>query len=568
MVLPSFIIQLSMSKVFSKAGSADSVKAKGSIFAALKSVVATLLLSVSLAFAQQPSTERPPSSAPENQSSGRGDIGVQVQPASPPSEKKITPKEAEELFSSIDETLTWLSKDTGFPVKNKVKGELASRDQVAKYVDQQLTEDEDAKRLQRSEIVLKKFGLLPHEFDLHSFLIRLLKEQVAGYYDVKTKKMYLLDWLSADSQRPVLAHELTHALQDQNFNLKTWESPKAAKGTDNEQFSYDEDEASTARSAVAEGQGMVTLVDYMLRDSGHTLADAPQVAAMMRAQMSSNRDFPLLEKAPLMIRESLVFPYGDGLAFESGLLQKGKDTAFSGAFRRPPQDTHEVLDIEAYLAPQPVQWVILPDLKKELGSGYEKYDVGSIGQLDTKIIVEQYAGEDESKKMASAWRGGAYYAAGSKDPKLSGTAKVALLYLSRWDSDESADEFARIYADYIPQRYAKAAKINATPATDKFCPASGCDRSYLFQTEEGWVTVQRVEGASVLVTEGFDAQTANSIEQKVLAANPAKSIQVEMHSLMSPLRTSAVLQGAIGGAMIKRTIEAISAVESAQHIPK
>ncbi|HEX4664283.1 MAG TPA: hypothetical protein VH196_07800, partial [Terriglobales bacterium] len=263
-----------------------------------------------------------------------------MQPADAPAEKKITPAQAQQLFASIDETLSWLSKDTGYAIKQKVKGELASREQVAKYVDEKMNEDEDAKRLERSEIVLKKFGLLPRDFDLHKFLVELLQEQVAGYYDVKTKKMYLLDWLSADAQKPVLAHELTHALQDQNFDLKTWESPKAAKGRDQEEFSFDEDEASTARSAVAEGQGMVTLVDYMLRDSGRTLAEAPQVAEMMRKAMTSNSEFPLLQKAPLMIRESLVFPYGDGLAFEASLLQKDKDTAFSGAFRRPPQDTH------------------------------------------------------------------------------------------------------------------------------------------------------------------------------------------------------------------------------------
>ena len=83
---------------------------------------------------------------------------------------------------------------------------------------------------------------------------------------------------------------------------------------------------------------MVTLIDYMLRDSGQTLADAPQVAAMMKASMLSNQGFPLLQEAPLMIRESLVFPYGDGLSFETALLEKGKDAAFSGVFRRPPQE--------------------------------------------------------------------------------------------------------------------------------------------------------------------------------------------------------------------------------------
>jgi hypothetical protein len=298
---------------------------------------------------------------------------------------------------------------------------------------------------------------------------------------------------------------------------------------------------------------MVTLVDYMLRDSGKTLADAPQVADMMRASMTSNSGFPLLEKAPLMIRESLVFPYGDGLSFEAALLKKGKDTAFSGAFRRPPQDTHEILTISAYLNSRPVEWLVLPDLSKELGAEYEKYDEGAMGQLDVRILTEQYADRKTSKKVADAWRGGAYYAAGKKDPKVSGTAKIGLLYLSRWASEDDASEFAKIYADYVPQRYAKATKLDADAvAVGKFCINSNCNTSYFFQTDEGWVTVQRVEGPFVLVTEGFDPEIAKRIEQKVLTANPAKAIQVQMHSLMSPLRTSAAIREAMGRIVMGR----------------
>src|SRR4029077_13512759 len=79
-----------------------------------------------------------------------------------------------------------------------------------------------AKRLRRSELVLKKVGLLPRDFDLGKFLVVLLREQVAGYYDPKTKTVNLLDWLDVEQQRPVLAHELTHALQDQSFGLEKW----------------------------------------------------------------------------------------------------------------------------------------------------------------------------------------------------------------------------------------------------------------------------------------------------------------------------------------------------------
>src|SRR6185312_16999317 len=140
-------------------------------------------------------------------------------PASVTEEHRVTPQEARELFHSIDEILKFSSDDTGLAIKRKVKRKLISRDEVVTYLTKHMSEDEDAQRLRRSELVLKKFGLLPREFDLQKFLVVLLKEQVAGYYDPKTKTVNLLDWLGADQQKPVLAHELTHALQDQSFNL-------------------------------------------------------------------------------------------------------------------------------------------------------------------------------------------------------------------------------------------------------------------------------------------------------------------------------------------------------------
>jgi hypothetical protein len=521
----------------------------------------TVISAQTSAFSQAPSapsTSKQPA-AQQKQPATSGDIGIQVQPAAGPAEKKISPAEAERLFASIDETLNWLSKDTGYAIKHNVKGELASRDQVAKYVNEKMNEDEDAKRLERSEVVLKKFGLLPRDFDLHKFLVQLLQEQVAGYYDVKSKKMYLLDWLSADAQKPVLAHELTHALQDQNFDLKSWESPKAAKGRDKEEFTFDEDEASTARSAVAEGQGMVTLVDYMLRDSGSSLAEAPQVAEMMRKAMTSNSEFPLLQKAPLMIRESLVFPYGDGLAFEAALLQKDKDTAFTGVFRRPPQDTHEVLNVTAYFHNRPVQWLVLPDLRKELGADYEKYDVGSIGQLDTRILVEQYADKNTAEKMAEAWQGGAYYAASNKNTNVTGTARIGLIYLSRWTSQEAANEFAKIYTDYLSKRYSNVIPIAASEVN---CgTGEDCDvhKVFAFNTNEGLVWIQRVDGARVLISEGFNAATSSKLRWQLLSANPVNSVQVQMRSLTSPLRTSAVVQDALNRVLAQRLVNVLKA---------
>src|SRR5271169_79515 len=139
---------------------------------------------------------------------------------SPPKEEpskgevKITPRQAEELFHSVDEIMDFDSKQTGLPIKREIKRKLTSRDEVVSFLTKHL-DDEDTQRLRRSELVLKKFGLLPLEFNLETFLVALLREEVAGYYDPKTKTVNLLDWVPMEEQEPVMAHELTHALQDQ-----------------------------------------------------------------------------------------------------------------------------------------------------------------------------------------------------------------------------------------------------------------------------------------------------------------------------------------------------------------
>src|SRR5262249_53241244 len=136
----------------------------------------------------------------------------QQKPLESKPEQKITPQQAQELFRDVDTILNFASKDTALPIKREVKRRLASREEVVSYLKKNMAEDKDVQRLRRTELVLKKFGLLPKDYDLQSFLVSLLEEQVAGYYDAKTKMVNLLDWVQPELQRPVLAHELTHAL--------------------------------------------------------------------------------------------------------------------------------------------------------------------------------------------------------------------------------------------------------------------------------------------------------------------------------------------------------------------
>ncbi|MEO8869437.1 MAG: hypothetical protein ABI357_01250, partial [Granulicella sp.] len=148
--------------------------------------------------------------------------GQQSAPATTKPETRITKDQAKELFRSVDEILSFVSADTKLPILHPVKRTMISREQVNKYLTEKFNEDEGTKRLERSEIVLKKFGLLDRDFHLKKFLVTLLTEQIAGYYDNKTKTVNLLDWIQPEEQKPVLAHELTHALQDQKVGLEKW----------------------------------------------------------------------------------------------------------------------------------------------------------------------------------------------------------------------------------------------------------------------------------------------------------------------------------------------------------
>ncbi len=113
--------------------------------------------------------------------------------------QKISPKEAQELFHEVDDILKFASTDTDLPIKHEVKRKLSTRDEVVAYLQKSMADDKDAQRLRRSELVLKKFGLLPADFNLQEFLVTLLREQVAGYYDPQDqdREPAGLDWSGA-----------------------------------------------------------------------------------------------------------------------------------------------------------------------------------------------------------------------------------------------------------------------------------------------------------------------------------------------------------------------------------
>jgi hypothetical protein len=440
------------------------------------------------------------------------------QAATATQEQKISPQEAEKLFRSVDEILRFASQDTLFPIKHTVKRQLVSRDEVADYVTRHTSEDEDAKRLRRSELVLKKFGLLPRDFELGKFLVALLKEQVAGYYDPKTKTVNLLDWLDAEQQKPVLAHELTHALQDQSFNLEQYMKPGDADLDKKKEITFQDianDEIGTTRQAVVEGQAMVVLVDYMLAPLGQSLKDSPQVVeALKQGMLVGTADAVQFQNAPIYMKEALTFPYRYGIDFIAAMLTKeGKEKAFAALFQNPPRTTRQIMQPQTYLDGERLEPMPLPDFR-QVFKDYDRFDVGAIGEFDVAVLIDQYAGAETAHRLYPHWRGGYYYAA---RPKGDPASPLALLYVSRWSDADKASEFAAIYAGALAKRYAHVhdvaenGKAAGAPAgTEKMTG------KHTWLTEEGPLLIE-AEGDTVLIVESLDQAATEKLEREVFA---------------------------------------------------
>ena len=436
----------------------------------------------------------------------------------------LTKDQAKELFRSVDEILSFASKDTDLPIVHSVKRKLITRDEVNRYLSEKFNDDAGAKRLARSEIVLKKFGLLDRDFKLQPFMISLLTEQVAGFYDDKTKTVNLLDWIEPEEQKPVLAHELTHALQDQRVGLTKWSevgSEDIAKNVEEDNLHIQTDEGDTARDAVAEGQAMVVYLDYTLQPSGKTLASSPELLDKLKESVSDTSGSPILARAPLLLQQSLLFPYSEGLSFEGAILVKqGKDAAFPAVLENPPASSFEIMNPAAYMARLPVPLLRLADIHPLIDADYTPYDVGVMGEIDVRILTELFGGEEIAEALAPAWNGGIYYAAQRRsavtEEAKESTASIGLLYESKWKNEDSARSFLRVYAGELPRKYSGLVRRKQDEADDD---------EQVYTTNEGDVLLS-LSGESVFISEGFPLELARKLRERITSEQSDAPLQI------------------------------------------
>ncbi|MCA1567357.1 MAG: hypothetical protein LC803_17235 [Acidobacteria bacterium] len=380
--------------------------------------------------------------------------------------------------ASVAAATTEVLKETGeirqLEVLRAVKSGAQSRAEIERMLVRNLDEQTTPAELHASELALKKLGLVPAGFAMRSFLIELLTEQVAGYYDPKTQEFYLADWIELDGQQPVIAHELTHALQDQHFNLRRFADwPKG------------DSDAELAAHALVEGDATLVMTFYVMRD-------LKRVAAMMKSMGAAGSATEKIERAPRVLRESLLFPYKQGMEWTSQVYRRGGWPLVSEAFKNLPQSTEQILHAEKYFARDAPVKINLPDIAGLLGKGWARLDYDVNGEWSYFQILDEYLrAEKESREAVAGW-GGDRFALYENRAKR----QVLLAQLTAWDTEQDAAEFFNAYLKRTERRYKDAAAVADTRAS---VPVE--TRRVWRTTGEGLIVMER-QGARVCILEG------------------------------------------------------------------
>lgn len=382
---------------------------------------------------------------------------VHAQQASPGTAQPGAPQIANtpEFLATADEVLQEMSQITGWDLKTPLKKSIRSREEIRAYILRQMDDEKDAKERYASTRTAEAFGLIPKNFNLEAFLVDLLTEQIAGLYDPKAHEFYIAEWIPADEQRLVMSHELTHALEDQHFQIEQW--VKAARPND---------DAEMARESVLEGSAMAAMLEYELNGKGLKLKDLPEFDPSVF--VGDLADTPMLKKAPPFLKDSLMFPYFSGLTFSMAVLKSSGWAGFASVFAHPPAGTQQIMHPELYFSNK------LPaPLKLELpgavpGPDWTLLEQNSLGEFGWKEVLKQFQGSAPAKTPSGSWDGDAYATFEEKASK-----QLMLFTRLRLKGAGAADTFFSEYSQALTRKYPDRNHITQGPDYLSFESAQG-----------------------------------------------------------------------------------------------
>lgn len=367
-----------------------------------------------------------------------------------------------EFIAAADEVLQQMSEITGLKLLTPLKKSLRSREEIRAYVIKQMNEEKNPAERYADARTAEAFGLLPKGFDLDTFMVNVLTEQVEGLYDPKAQEFYIADWSPPSDQRMVMAHELTHALEDQHFHIEAWS--RAARPNE---------DAELARDAVLEGSAMAAMVDYLMQGTGRSLKDLPEFDPSMLLGELENT--PTLKSSPPFLRDALIFPYISGLNFSAAVLKNAGWPALSGVFEKPPVSTQQILHPALYKSGKGPSTVSLPSFEKMLGKEWAKLDENILGEFGWREVLKQFLDDDRAKALAAAWDGDRYATYEQKETK-----RLILLTRLHLDSEERAGRFFGQYSEALEKKHAERSSLMRRPNFFQFDTPDGSVFLYCF----------------------------------------------------------------------------------------
>ena len=358
---------------------------------------------------------------------------------SPLAETNIDPETAREM----DEIQMQVIVERGLEPNGDFTRGIYTREKVREMIEQDFEEEVTAEEIEADTITLAAFGLLDPDFDLYTFYIDLLSEQIAGFYDQETKEMVVVQGESfGGPERLTYAHEYTHALQDQNYDLENGLNL-------NEDSCESDSERCAAIQALVEGDASLSELNWYM-DNG-TLEDQTEIL-----EFYGNLDLEVFDSAPEFIALDFMFPYDQGYTFVESLYDKGGWGSVDRAYQNLPLSTEQILHPERYPDDKPIP-VNIPEFDDILGNGWEEIDRGVMGEWYTYLILAKGLDEpariddNQAKRAAEGWGGDVYVVYYNAD-----TAETVMVLHSTWDSSDEADEFADAFRDYANGRFGRS----------------------------------------------------------------------------------------------------------------
>lgn len=353
-----------------------------------------------------------------------------------------------EVSSQMDRIQDQVIELRGLTSTGPVMRSLITPEGLRQHVINDFLKDYTQEEMRADSIVLATLGLLAPDFDLYNFYVELYSEQVAGFYDDETNKMYVIQGEGFQGpEHLTYSHEYTHALQDQHFGTQD------GLGCNDDAWEKDS-EACAAFQALIEGDASLLEIAWFTNYA--TSQDRQEIQ-----RFYTNLDSPVFNNAPSFFQEDFLFPYSYGQLFVEHLYQQGEWDSIDQAYRNQPLSTEQIIHPERYPADKPVP-VDLPDMTLALGDGWSEIDRGTMGEWYTYLMLAEGLDpkarlEKSDAQIASEGWGGDAYVVYHNDLNNA----TALVLKTVWDSASDADEFGRAFEDYITARFNTPADTRA-----------------------------------------------------------------------------------------------------------